>query len=218
MALKRLNQFKPLAILLAFLLAWWITPVVLKRWIQTGFYEFQAPMRYTESRLADLRDFWTLRGQSEREMIAAGRDLQRENNRLVIQLEQNQSLLAENARLETLLDLPSEPEYRYEVARVVSRELTAWWQQITIRKGANYEIPEGAAVVYRGGVVGRIRDVYTYSATVELVTSNGFRMAANVVGEERPVTYQGLYTPPFSNPIGEVLNVPANVSVTVQQP
>lgn len=218
MALKRLSQFKPLAVLLVFLAAWWIMPVMVKRWLQTGFYEFQAPVITAESHIEDLQSYWTLRGQSKRDMIAAGRDLSRENARLTVQLQENRSLAAEVERLESMLNLPSSPDFRYEVARVARRDLSAWWQQLIIRKGANYDIPEGAAVVYKGGVVGRIREVHAYTAVVELVSSNGFRMAANVVGEERPVTYQGMLNPPFSLPVGEVLNVPAEIRASHNQP
>ncbi len=218
MALKRLSQFKPLVVLLVFLAAWWVTPVMVKRWLQAGFYEFQAPMMVAESHLEDLQSYWTMRGQSKREMIEAGRDLARENARLTVQLQDNRSLAADVSRLETLLELPSRPDFRYEVARVARRDLSAWWQQITIRKGRNYGIPVGAAVIYKGGVVGRVREVHATTAIVELVSSSGFRMAANVVGENRPVTYQGVLNPPFSNPLGEVLNVPAAVKVTPSQP
>ncbi|MBC2594080.1 rod shape-determining protein MreC [Ruficoccus amylovorans] len=218
MALKRLSQFKPLVVLLVFLVAWWVMPVMLKRWIQTGFYEFQAPMMFAESQVEDLQSYWTLRGQSKREMIEAGRDLARENARLTVQLQENRTLSDEASRLEALLELPSHPDFRYEVARVARRELSAWWQQIVIRKGANYGIPVGAAVIYKGGVVGRVREVHAYTAVVELISSSGFRMAANVAGEDRPVTYQGLLNPPFSNPMGEVLNVPASVKVSPSQP
>lgn len=218
MALKRLSQFKPLVVLLVFLVAWWVMPVMLKRWLQTGFYEFQAPTMFVESQVEDLQSYWTMRGQSKREMIEAGRDLARENARLTVQLQENRTLSDEAARLEALLELPSHPDFRYEVARVSRRELSAWWQQIVIRKGANYGIPVGAAVIYKGGVVGRVREVHAYTAVVELISSSGFRMAANVAGEDRPVTYQGLLNPPFSNPMGEVLNVPASVKVSPSQP
>ncbi len=218
MALKRLSQLKPVAVLMAFLIAWWVLPVVLKRWVKTGFYEFQAPIFYLESQAEDLQSYWTLRGQSKREMIAAGRDLARENARQSVQLQEARNLAREVERLESILDLPSRPDYHYEVARVAQRDLSAWWQQITIRKGANYNIPVGAAVVYRGGVVGRVREVHAYTSTVELVSSSGFRMAATVLGEDRPVTYQGLINPPFSNPLGEVLNVPADIKHTGGQP
>jgi len=101
---------------------------------------------------------------------------------------------------------------------VAQRDLSAWWQQIIIRKGQNYAIPEGAAVIYNGGVVGRVRAVHAYTAVVELVSSPGFRMAANVVGEAAPVTYIGMPNPPFSPPRGEALNVPPTVTVTPSEP
>lgn len=128
------------------------------------------------------------------------------------------SLQEEVGRLEALLELPSENGYRYEIARVARRDLTAWWQRFTIRKGRNYGIPEGAAVVYAGGVVGRVREVHAYTSVIELVSSPGFRMAASLEGESRPVTYQGLPNPPFVPPIGEAMNIPPDVRVSRAEP
>ena len=51
------------------------------------------------------------------------------------------------------LALPSRPEYKYEIARVVTRDFNSWWQRLEIRKGSLHGIPMGApsCVRRRGG-------------------------------------------------------------------
>lgn len=216
--MKLLRQLKPILVLLLFLAIWALTPVVIKRFGQDAFYEFQAPIIAAQGYAKDLQTYWSLRTRSDNELIEAGRDLSRLNARYQVAQQENQTKEAEIARLESLLNLPSRPEFRYEVARVAQRDISAWWHQMIIRKGKNYDIPVGAAVIYNGGVVGRIREVHAYTATVELVSSPGFRMAANVVGEAAPVTYLGVVNPPFSPPRGEALNVPPTITVTPAEP
>jgi len=210
---RRSKYLKPWIGLLIFLFLWWVLPPVFKQFLHTGFYEFQAPLTVTASQLKDLQTYWSLRGQSEDDLIAAGRDLARINAQYALSRQQLEALRDEVTRLESLLQLPSVAGYRYEIARVAYRDLNAWWERMVIRKGSNAGIEEGVAVVYGGGVVGRVREVHAYTAVVELVSSPGFRMAANLAGENRPVTYQGLPNTPFMPPIGEALNIPPDIEV-----
>ena len=120
--------------------------------------------------------------------------------------------------MEDFFDLPSLPEYRYEVARVTHRDLTAWWQSITIRKGINYGIEPGQAVVFSGGVVGRVSKVGAYSATVELISSPRFRTAAHFEGDERPVEFRGGLNPGLQPATGRVSTVPAEIQATLKNP
>lgn len=215
---RRFSHLKPIIGLLIFLGLWWFVPLGIKLFTRTSFYEFQAPLATTASHLRDLQTYWSLRGQSDDELIAAGRDLARINAQGSLIRQQTEALRDEVERLEALLELPQSEDYHYEIARVTHRDLTAWWQRFTIRKGHNAGIPEGAAVVYAGGVVGRVREVHAYTSVVELVTSPGFRMAATLEGERRPVTYQGLPNPPFVPPVGEALNIPPDVDLSPAEP
>jgi rod shape-determining protein MreC len=89
--------------------------------------------------------------------------------------------------------------------------LSGWWQQLVIRKGANYDIPIGAPVVYSGGVVGRVREVHAYTAVVDLVTSPRVRLAATIEDDPRPVSYQGGLNPPLAPARGIVEFVPPDL-------
>ncbi len=218
MAKLRLDKLKPLVALGVFLLAWWIVPTFVKSFLKVSFTEFQAPAWIVSSYLDDLEGFWARRSHSKIELIEAGRELAREKAYYQYYAQRNETLEAEVTRLEAILNLPSRREFRYEVARVVRRDLSAWWQQIIIRKGRNYDIPVGAAVIFSGGVVGRVVEVDAFTSVVELVTSPDFRMAATFEGDGRPVVYQGVVQSGFGQPVGSVRDAPQDLIANSQAP
>lgn len=193
------------------LLLSWVLPEAIRQSGEQAFGELTAPMVSTYGQAKDLREFWLLRGRSKHELMEAGRDLARINNAYAVSQEQVAALRAEIERLERLLELPGEPAYRYEVARVSLRQQSLWWERLVIRKGLEHGLEPGQAVIYNGGVVGRVREVRAGTAVVELISSPGFRMAAIIEGSEYPVTYQGAPNAPFARPYGEVLNVPPEI-------
>lgn len=218
MAKLRLDKVKPLVALGVFSVAWWVIPTTVKSFMQVSFAEFQAPAWVATSYLDDLEGFWARRSHSKVELIEAGRDVARVKSLYQFNAQRNRTLEAEIERLEAILNLPSRREFRYEVARVIRRDLSAWWQNLIIRKGRDFDIPVGAAVVFSGGVVGRIVEVDAFTSRVELITSPNFRMAAQIEGDERPVVYQGVPQSGFGDPVGSVRDAPQDVMASRQVP
>lgn len=218
MAKPRLDTIKPLVALGVFLVAWWLVPTVVKSFLKVSFEEFQAPAWVATSYLDDLEGFWSRRSHSKVELIEAGREVARAKSLYQFNAQRKETLESEIKRLESILNLPSRREFRYEVARVVRRDLNAWWQHIIIRKGKDFDIPEGAAVVFSGGVVGRVVEVNAFTSRVELITSPNFRMAANFEGDDRPVVYQGVQQSGFGDPIGSVQDAPQDLVASSQVP
>lgn len=218
MAKQRLDKLKPLVALGVFLIAWWIVPTFFRSFLKVSFTEFQAPAWVVSSYLDDLEGFWTRRSHSKIELIEAGRELAREKAYYQYVAQRNESLQAEVHRFESILKLPSRREYRYEVARVIRRDLSAWWQQIIIRKGNDYNIPKGAAVIFSGGIVGRVVEVNAFTSRVELITSPNFRMAATFETDERPVVYRGVVQGGFGNPTGTINDAPQDIIANSQAP
>ncbi len=218
MAKLRLEKIKPLVALGVFLVAWWVVPTTIKSFLKVSFTEFQAPAWVATSYLDDLEGFWARRSHSKVELIEAGREVARAKSLYQFNAQRSETLESEIQRLEAILNLPSRREFRYEVARVIRRDLNAWWQQIVIRKGKDFEIPLGAAVVFSGGVVGRVVEVNAFTSRVELITSPNFRMAANIEGDERPIVYQGVAQGGFGNPIGSVRDAPQDLVASTQAP
>jgi rod shape-determining protein MreC len=217
-AKPRLDKIKPLVALGVFLVAWWVLPTTIKSFLNVSFSEFQAPAWVATSYLDDLEGFWARRSHSKVELIQAGREVARAKSLYQFNAQRKETLENEIQRLEAILNLPSRREFRYEVARVVRRDLNAWWQQIVIRKGKDFDIPVGAAVVFSGGVVGRVVEVGAFTSRIELITSPNFRMAANFEGDERPVVYQGLAQGGFGAPTGLVRDAPQDVVASKQVP
>lgn len=215
---KRFYPKKTLIVIIALLAAWWLTPTFIKSFTRVSFFEFQAPLWNISSHLRDAQQFWSTRNHSKFELLEAGSEIARLYAAQKLRLQEFESRQAELARLEQLLNLPSHPQFRYEVARVTRRDMSGWWQQIVIRKGKNYNIPIGAAVVYSGGVVGRVKEVYARTSVVELVSSRAFRMAAHFENDERPVTYRGGSNLSFAAPIGHVSHVQADLNVNPRNP
>ena len=205
---KTSPSLKPLVLLVLVLLVWWLTPPLLKSFTQASFQELQAPAISAASHLKDLQLYWSLRTHSKQTLIESGRDLARLNAAYELSRQRESALRKEVEHLERILNLPPLPEYEYIVARVTRRDINQWWQQLTIRKGSKDGIKKGAAVVYARGVVGRVEDVFSNSATVQLVSSPSFRIASTIEGDNRPITYQGQATAPFGNPQGKINNVP----------
>jgi len=214
----RFDQAKPFAVLGIVVLAWILLPVAVKSFLRVSIYEVQAPVQVSASYARDLQDYWAERAQSKNELITAGRDLRRIYSGYEFEAQQTEALRAEIARLEQLLRLPSNPRFRFEPARIARRDFTGWWQQLVIRKGANYGIPVGAPVVFSGGVVGRVREVHAYTAVVDLISSPSVRLAASVEGDPRPVSYQGGINLPLSAPRGAVEFVPPDVFASTATP
>jgi rod shape-determining protein MreC len=215
---QRFDQAKPFVTLGLVLLAWILLPTAVKRMARVSFFELQAPFETTASYIRDLQTFWALKTRPKNELIEAGRDLAHLNASYEVRLQQDANLRSELDRLERVLKLPSTLGYRSEVARVVRRDFSSWWQQLTIRKGRNYGIVEGAPVIYAGGVVGRIREVYAYTSVVDLVSSPGVRIAAAVEGDTRPISYQGGINPTNGPAFATVEYVPLDVFVTPTTP
>jgi rod shape-determining protein MreC len=215
---KRFDQAKPFVLLGIVVLGWLLLPVAVKSVLRVSFFELQAPIPAAASYVHELQEYWAERAHSRHALIEAGRDLQRVYAGYEFQAQQAQALQAEVDRLDNLLRLPSDSRYRFEAARVARRDLSGWWQQLIIRKGANYGIPVGAPVIYAGGVVGRVREVHAYTAVVDLVTSPRLRLAATFENDSRPVSYQGGENPPLAPAHGVVEFVPLDIFASAAAP
>ncbi|MCC5023036.1 MAG: rod shape-determining protein MreC [Candidatus Synoicihabitans palmerolidicus] len=195
-----------------------IFPTVLKRFARDGLYEMHAPLEVTTAYLRELQNYWALRTRSKTELIAAYRDLGGVVSKYAHAAEENAELRRAVERLERLLRLSSFDHYRSESARVVNRDFNGWWQQLTIRKGSNFTIPVGAPVIFTGGVVGRVTEVHTTTAIVDLISSPKVRLAASFEGDDRPVSFQGGINPPLSRPTAIAEFVPLDLYASAADP
>ena len=211
---KSTERAKPFLILTGFLFVWWLIPAGWKLATRSSFREFQAPIWELASRAEDLSEYWGHLSDSKKTLIEKGREIARGSAALEAKpsIPQIKLLRSEITRLETALAMPPEPGFKAVVARVTRRDLSAWWQNVTLRKGVARNLTVGAGVVSANGVAGRVSEVGNRWATVRLVTSPQFRVAAQFEGDDRPVTFQGGGIPPGGKPFGVVRNVPHDLS------
>jgi len=215
---QRFDQARPFATLALLFAAWLIAPTAVKSFLRASFFELNAPVPVAASYARDLQEFWSLRLHSKDELIEAGRDQARLNASYALSIQTNAELEAEIGRLQALLRLPPIDRFRFEHARVVQRDFSGWWQRMIIRKGADFGIPTGAPVVFAGGVVGRIAEVHATTSVVELITDPAVRLAAEVAGDTRPVSYQGGLNPTFGPARGLLEFVPLDIWADAEHP
>lgn len=218
MPFKRFDQARPFLTLGLLVAAWLVVPVAVKTFTRASFFEFTAPLPVAAAYARDLQEYWSLRLHSNSDLIEAGRDLARLNASYSLSVQQNSEMQAEIGRLEQLLRIPSYTDYRSEPARVVRRDFSGWWQRLVIRKGRNFGIVVGAPVVFTGGVVGRVSEVYAYTSVVELISSPNVRLAAFIEGDNRPISYEGGINPTFGPAKGIVEFVPLDIYASATMP
>ena len=205
---KSIFQKRPLLVLGVAFVLWLLLPGIVKTFFRSSIIELQAPSRQAASVVRDVQDYWALRSAGRNTLLQELSDLSRQNSYYQLRAQRNRVLEEEISRWERLYNLPSLPEYNLEIARVVQRDSTSWWQEMTIRKGRQHGIREGAPVVFAGGVVGRIREVHLATSTVELLSSPNLRLSARVSGESRPLGFQGGSNRPFHPPTGKLDFIP----------
>ena len=215
---QRLDQARPFFTFGIIVAAWLVIPVVIKSFTRASFFELTAPIPVAASYARDLQEFWSLRLHSKAGLIEAGRDLARINASYSLSVQQNSELQSQVARLEGLLRMPPYANYRSEHARVARRDFSGWWQRMIIRKGKNFGISVGAPVVFTGGVVGRVTEVYAYTALVELIGSPNVRIAGAIDGDDRPLSFQGGINPTFGPPAGVIEFVPLDIFASPTMP
>lgn len=214
----RFDQARPFLTFGIVVAAWLVVPVVVKSFARVTFYEFTAPVAATASYIHDLQEFWKFETHSKSELLEAGRDQARLFSSYSFSVQQISELQSQVTRLESLLRLPPYTNYRSEPARIARRDFSGWWQRMIIRKGKNYGIPVGAPVVFSGGVVGRVTEVYAYTSVVELISNPSVRIAAAIEGDERPMSFQGGNNPTFGPPSGVIEFVPLDVFASATAP
>lgn len=106
--------------------------------------------------------------------------LDAENRRLRAELIGREELRLENERLKGLLAFSEQLAAPAVAARVIGIDASNWFQTVTIDKGSNDGIAEGAVVVNEQGVVGRIVRTGARSSRALLITDASSAVATMV--------------------------------------
>ena len=218
MARIRLDRLTPIVTLFVFLIIWWLTPSFLKLFTQASFEEIQAPIWLATDRLEMIANNAVNKTKSKQEFIDTISELKRQNAYYKQIKNINENYKAEINRLESILNLPSRDHFRYELAHVIQRNMGSWWQTIRINKGSKHGIQKGDAVIFIGGVVGRVAKTNYYTSQVDLLSNHSFRISASFINDNRPLFYQGKGTDLWGQPKGRIKNAPQDLTTNSTRP
>ena len=218
MARIRLDRLTPIVTLFVFLIIWWLTPSFLKLFTQASFEEIQAPIWVATERLETIANSISNKTKSKQELIDTISELKRQNAYYKQIKNINENYKAEINRLESILNLPSRDHFRYELAHVIQRNMGSWWQTIRINKGSKHGIQKGDAVIFIGGVVGRVAKTNYYTSQVDLLSNHSFRISASFINDNRPLFYQGKGTDLWGQPQGRIKNAPQDLTTDSARP
>ena len=90
--------------------------------------------------------------------------------------------LRKNSRVKNLLLFQTISQLETEVANVISRDFSSWFNTVTISKGSKNGIKKNMPVIVKKGVVGKIIEVYPNYSKVLLITDKN--SAVSVVDQE----------------------------------
>lgn len=212
MARIRLERLTPIVTLIVFLFIWWLTPSFIKLFTQSSFEEIQAPIWIATNHLETIANNTANKTKSKQALIDTISELKRQNAYYKQIKNINENYKAEISRLESILNLPSRDRFRYELAHVIQRNMGSWWQTIRINKGSKHGIQKGDAVIFIGGVVGRIAKTNYYTSQVDLLSNHSFRISASFINDYRPLFYQGKGTDLWGQPKGRIKNAPQDLT------
>ncbi|MDI6731946.1 MAG: rod shape-determining protein MreC, partial [Candidatus Margulisbacteria bacterium] len=89
-------------------------------------------------------------------------------------------LIIENNRLRSMLNYRENSSYFFDLlpADIIGKAPSPWYTILEVNRGSNSGIRNGAAVVFREGLVGRVVSISPFSAKVMLITDSGSSIAA----------------------------------------
>ncbi len=111
-------------------------------------------------------------GPSQQERLANAQTLELQQR--LIELE------SKNQRLEELLGFSKAQKEKGVTSPVIGRSADHWWQQVTLGRGSDQGIQEGAIVMSPGGLVGRVSSVTSNTSRVLLLSDPSSRVGVTV--------------------------------------
>ncbi len=127
-------------------------------------------------------------------------DLKAEVAKLRAEVVASEAAEGDNEQFRKLLSLvdknPGLGEYALVTSRVIERSPTVWFSDVTIDHGSSSGIERNDAVVNGDGLVGRITEVTTGTAQVQLITDHDNAVSAEVL----PSGPMGIVEPEVGDP------------------
>jgi rod shape-determining protein MreC len=127
-------------------------------------------------------------------------DLRAEVAKLRAEVVAAEGAAGENEQFRKMLELSENvstlSQYTLVTGRVIGRSPTVWYSDVTIDKGSSAGIERNDAVVNGDGLVGRVTDLTSGTAKVELITDHDNAVSAQIL----PTGPTGIVEPEVGNP------------------
>jgi len=203
---------------LGIILLWIVLPVFLKNLLYRGMDLFHAPLQSVAATAGEIQDNWALRLNSKNRLISQNRELSRELAQARMEINRTQSIRHYVDRMERLLALEPVRDHRPEYARIIRRDVNAWFEVLLVDKGSLQGVGPGMAVVSKDGLVGRISEVGKLHSKVTLISSPTFRVTVNTPNDDRPIAFSGKGQRVWESLTARVQHVPQDISATAEHP
>jgi rod shape-determining protein MreC len=176
-AVARLVFFCALSLLLLFVDARYKYLESTRQVISVVIYPFQRLTSLPGELWSGIGSYFSL----QRHLIADNEQLHQQHQADTAQLQQQQSILAENAQLRALVEVKQRADYTMQMAQIVYIERDIFKRKLIIDKGTQANVQAGQAVVDNNGVVGQVTRVYPLLSEVTLVTDKDNAVPIQIV-------------------------------------
>jgi len=183
---------------------------VIRVWSQTIADFVQSPVTFVSSGVTNYFSSISSMRTAQSENDALKQRVQE----LEVEVQNSRSLAAENERLNSLLNLRSEINYKFLPAQIIGRDTSVWFDSSIINRGSLDGVKLNMPVVTNGGLVGRITMVSPLTAQVALITKDKSGLGA-VVGAVGSSNALGVVSGTGKKEILEMGYVPGSVEVKV---
>ena len=168
--------------------------------VSRGFQQVLSPIEKGASTAAKpFRDLFNFVGDAF-DAKSQNKKLKKQLAQARLQLAQAQTAVRENEQLRAMVDLPRRagfPQGTQPVtARVIARSPTDWYSTIQVDKGRGDGIRVDQPVITGDGLIGKVSDVTSGTATITLVTDGSMAVSAEVM----PVGASGTLRPAVGDP------------------
>ncbi|MFZ5523155.1 MAG: rod shape-determining protein MreC [Pseudomonadota bacterium] len=127
-----------------------------------------------------LGDFYITQSR-QHGLIAENEELHRQHEFDAAQLQQLQTLQAENRQLRNLVELPLRNEISTQLVEISYSERDVFKRRVLVNKGENANIRNGQVVMDDAGIVGQITRVYPWLSEVTLITEKDHAVPIQVL-------------------------------------
>lgn len=183
---------------------------VVRIWTQAAANFVQSPVTSVSSGVTDyFQSFVTLRSaQSENDA------LKQRVQELEVELQNRESLSVENARLNSLLELKKQSNYKLLPAQIIGRDPSVWFDTLIINRGSLDGVKLNMPIIENGSVVGRATAVSPLTAQIWLITKDKMS-EGGIIGELGTSNALGVVSGTGKTNILEMGYIPGSIEVQI---